>query len=562
MSLGRKILIIGGVATGPKTAARCRRLDPKAEVIVIERQDLLSYAGCGLPYYIEDVIKEWNMLIGGETPRDVAYFEKNKGFKVFINTEAKKINRTKKTVTVEDLNTGEFYELSYDNLVIATGAKPFIPRIDGIELKRVHRLYNPHHAKKIKIDVERGAQSVAIVGGGLIGMETCGAFVTRGCKVTIFEMMPNIVPNLLDKEIALLLEKHLVSKGVRFVKGSPVVKMLGDDDGNIIAVENANGTRVKVDLVVIAIGVSPNTELAEEADLNIGCTGAIAVNEYLQTSDPNIFAGGDCVENTHILTGEKVFAPLGSTANKHGRIIANNLNGIKTKFPGVSGTAVFKVLDFNCGITGITESKALELGFDVVSTLCPRYDYSNYIPGAKHTIIKLIADKASGQVLGCQIVGKGDGVKRIDVIVTAMKFRSNLKSISELDLGYAPVYSTAIDAIAHAANVLQNKIKGIAHGISPLEFKKKLDSEEDFVLLDVRDPHEYEKNGFVDPRVINIPLSNLKTHHYEIPQDKKIITYCLIGVRAYLAERTLRGLGYNEVEFLEGSLLSYPFPIH
>lgn len=558
--MSRNILIIGGVATGPKTAARLRRLDPESNITVIERQDLLSYAGCGMPYYIENVIEEWNDLLGGASIRDAAYFKVNRGFTVLDQTEAKKINRQAKTVTVEDLRTGEVKDMPYDKLVLCTGASPFIPMMEGTDLKGVHRLYNPHHAKAIKTEVDMGTKNVAVVGGGLISIESCGAFVARGCKVSVIEMMPTLVPNLLDPEMAYLLENYLEGKGVNLVKGSPVAKMIDDGTGKVKAVETADGRVIDADLVVVAIGVRPNTELAVEAGLEIGPTRAIAVNEYMQTSDPDIYAGGDCVESTHLLTGEKIYAPLGSTANKHGRIIADNIAGRDTTFQGVNGTAVFKILDWNCGTTGISERKAKELGYDVVTTLAPRSDYSEYIPGNKMTIIKLIADRESCKVLGCQVVGEGDGIKRIDVVATAMKFGSNLKSIADLDLGYAPAYSTAIDAVAHAANVLRNKVQGYLHSVSPLELKERLDGERDFVLLDVRRVPEYDAVCFLDSRCLHIPVVDLKERVSEIPKDKEIIIFCATSIRAYNAERTLRGLGFEDIKVLDGSLAAWPFP--
>jgi len=557
--MAKKILIIGGVATGPKTAARCRRLDPEADIMVVERQDLLSYAGCGMPFYIEGVIEDFNDLLGGETIRDAAYFKKHKGFKVLDMTEAKKINRTEKTVTVEDLRTGEANELPYDKLVLATGARPFVPRIEGTDLGGVHRLYNPHQAQAIKDALEADAKRVVIVGGGLIGLETCGAFAARGCKVTIMEMMDRLVPNLLDPEMALLLENYLRSKGVEVVKGSPVSRIIGEA-GEARAVETVDGRRVDADLVVVAIGVRPNVELARNAGLAIGPIGAIAVNEYLSTSDPDIYAGGDCVENTHTLTEEKVYAPMGSTANKHGRVIADNINGLETKFPGVAGTAVFKVLDWNVGVTGITEGKARQLGYDVVTALCPRHDYSNYIPGAKYTVIKLVADMKTCRLLGCQVAGEGDGVKRIDVAATAIKFGSNLKDVADLDLGYAPAYSTAIDALAHAANVLRNKIQGNAHGVTPLRLREMLDRDDDFVLLDVRAREEHIAQTFRDRRTVNVPVDELRERYSELPTDKMIVVFCATGVRAYIAERTLRGLGFSDVAFLDGCLKAWPYP--
>jgi len=347
---------------------------------------------------------------------------------------------------------------------------------------------------------------------------------------------------------------------VEVVKGSPVTRIHGDGRGRVTAVETGDGTRVEADLVIIAIGVRPNTGLAADAGLDIGPTGAIAVNEHMQTSDPDIYAGGDCVECTHTLTGEKVYAPLGSTANKHGRVIADNIHGIPTRFPGVNGTAVFKVLGYHCGATGLTERQARENGYDVVAAVCPRCDYSSYIPGAKLTVIKLVADRGSCRLLGCQVVGEGDGVKRIDVAATAMKFGSNLKGVADIDLGYAPAYSTAIDALAHAANVLRNKIQGIGHGVSSLELREKLDGDEDFVLLDVRRRDEYVAQTFKDGRTVNIPVEELRRRFTELPRDREIVTFCVIGVRAYDAERTLRGLGFGDVKFFEGSLEAWPFP--
>jgi NADPH-dependent 2,4-dienoyl-CoA reductase/sulfur reductase-like enzyme/rhodanese-related sulfurtransferase len=555
-----KVLIIGGVATGPKTAARLRRLEPNAEITVIERQDLISYSGCGLPYYIEDVIKDYEQLLGGNTIRDADYFKKQKGFTVLDQTEALRINRDEKTVTVKDLRRDKNYDLPYDKLVLATGASPFVPRMEGTELNGVYRLYNPHQARAIKNSIDLGCNRVAVVGGGLIGMETCGAFIARGCDTTIIEMMPTLVPNLLDEELALLLENYLKSHGVVIVKGSPAAKIVDDGKGNAAGVETADGRIVDAEMVILAIGVKPNTELALNAGLKIGPTRAISVNDYMQTSDPDIFAGGDCVECTHILTGEKVYAPLGSTANKHGRVIGDNIAGLDTKFPGILGTAVFKVLEWNCGTTGLTEKKARSLGYDIVTTLTPRHDYSNYIPGAHYTIIKLIADRESCKVLGCQVVGEGDGIKRIDVVATALMFNSDVKNIADLDLGYAPPYSTAIDAIAHSANVIRNKTQEIAHGVSPLELKAKLDNKEDFILLDIRAKEEYKNGSFKDPRVKNIPVDELRDRYNELPKEKEIITFCVVGVRAYIAERVLRGLGFDNVKFLDGCLTAFPFP--
>jgi len=557
--MSKRVVIIGGVATGPKTAARLRRLDEDVEITMIERGDLLSYAGCGMPFYIEDVIKEYGELLGGETIRDKAWFQNTKNIKVMDWTEALKINRETKTITVKNLKSGENTDLPYDKLVLATGASPFVPPMEGVNLEGVHRLYTPHHAQELKNAVNTGARNIAIVGGGLIGIESCGAFAARGCKVTILEMMPTLVPNLIDEEMALLLEKYLREKGVKTVKGSPVSRIIDDGTGKIAAVETKDGTRVEADLVVVAIGVRPNTQLAVDAGLEIGSTRAIAVNEYLQTSDPDIYAGGDCVECTNVVSGEKVYAPMGSTANKHGRIIADNIAGKHTEFTGVTGTAVFKVLDYNCGVTGLTEKKAKMLGYDLVTSLCPRRDISGYIPGNRWTVIKLVGDRKTGDLLGCQVVGEGDGIKRIDVAATVLKYGGSFKDIADLDLAYAPAYSTAIDALAHAANVLRNKSDGLLDSVTPQELKAKLDAgHNDFVLVDCRGANKFNQAHVGRPITINISIPKLRSGDHGLPRDKDIIFTCLTSVNAWNSICILKSQGYS-AKILDGSLLAWPY---
>jgi NADPH-dependent 2,4-dienoyl-CoA reductase/sulfur reductase-like enzyme/rhodanese-related sulfurtransferase len=559
--MGRKIVIIGGIATGPKAAARARRLDSEAEITIVERGGLFSYAGCGMPFYIEGVIEGLPSLLC--TPRGVirndAYFEIEKDIEAHCWTEATKINSDEKTITVRDVNSGEEHDKPYDKLVLAVGASPIVPRMEGSELEGVHRLYTPLDADAIRKELEAGKTRVAIIGGGLIGMEVCGAFVSRGCQVTVLEMMDRIVPGLLDEDVSLLLEQYLRDNGVDVRKGSRVVRILDDGSGRVAGVETEDGLRVEVDLVVMAIGVSPNVELAKAAGLEIGETGAIAVNEFLQTSDPDIYAGGDCVENTCMITGRKIYAPLGSTANKHGRVIGDNVTGGSTEFPGVTSTTVFKVLDYNIGTTGLSSREAEKLGYDVVASVAPRGEYAHYYPDSKSIIIKMIADRETSKLLGAQVIGPGEGVKRIDVAASVLRFGGGVKDVADLDLGYAPPFSTAIDPLAHAANIVRNKIEGLAHGISSTELRSKLESRGDFILLDVRTKGEVETEPFDDPRVVHIPVQDLRRRHDELPKDREIITFCRTSVRAYGAERILSGRGFNDVKFLDGSLKAWPF---
>lgn len=561
--MGKKILIIGGVAAGPKTAVRCRRLDEDADITIVERGDLLSYAGCGMPFYIEDVVKEYDVLLSTSlgVRRDVTYFENTKRVRALDRTEAIGINRQTKTVTVKDLRTGETRDLPYDKLVLATGASPLVPRMEGIDLEGVHRLYNPHHAKAIREALDAGAKKVAIVGGGLIGMEVCGAFVERNCEVTVFEMMPHLVPALLDEEMALLLQRYMEDQGVEIVTGSPVSRIIDDGTGRVAGVETSDGRKVEAELVIVAIGVRPNTQLATEAGLEIGPTRAIAVNEYLQTSDPDIYAGGDCVENTHLVTGEKVYVPMGSTANKHGRTIADNINGMETEFRGVTATAVFKFIGYNCGSTGITERKARELGYDVVTCLCPRRDFSHYIPGARFFFVKLVAERGTGKVLGCQVLGEGDGVKRIDVVASVLRYGGDVNALADMDLAYAPPYSEVMDAIVHAANVIRNKIDGLAHGVSPVEMREKLESDEEFLFVDCRPNDAFTAQTIRDRRTVNVPLDNMRSMLDQLPRDREIILFCNTSITAYVAERMLRNLGYEDVKFLDGSIRAWPYAL-
>lgn len=562
-SMGRRIVIIGGVATGPKAASRARRRDGSAEITVIERGGLVSYAGCGIPFYIKGVIDDVGELL--RTPigvvRDKRYFRDVKGVDVLAGTDAIGINRGDRTVTVKDLREGRVYDIPYDKLALAVGAEALVPRIGGVDLDGVHLLSNPRDAEAIRRELDEGARNVAIIGGGLIGMETCGALVPWGCRVTVFEMFDQLLPTLLDGDVALLLESYLRDRGVDVRTSSRVEELLDGGDGRVSGVATVDGGRFDAEMVIIAAGVRPNVALAREAGLKIGVTGAIAVDERLCTSDPDIYAGGDCVESTCLITGGKVYMPLGSTANKHGRVIGDNVTGGCTTFPGIVRTAVFKVLDYNIGRTGLSEREAREAGYEVVTSLAPREDRAHYYPTGQPFVIKLIADRETERLLGGQAIGRGEVVKRIDVLATALRFGASVKDVADLDLGYAPPYSTAIDAAAHAANMMRNKIDGLARGISAADLKAKLDRGENLVLLDVRTGGEAEERPFRDPRVKRIPLGELRRRLGELPRDREIVVYCRTSVRAYEAQRILCGAGFSDVKFLEGSLAAWPYPL-
>jgi len=559
--MSNRIVIIGGVATGPKAASRARRRDPNAEITIIEKGNLLSYAGCGMPYFIVGDVKNCDELMC--TPagvvRNSTFFQNVKDIKAYTKTLAQAIDREKKEVKVIDLLSNESRTIPYDKLVIATGSTHFRPPIEGSELNRIYTLGHPDEAIAIQQCANlEDVKSVAIFGGGLIGMEVTEAFVRLGLEVTVVEMIDRLLPKLLDAEISAYLAKYLRSQGIKLRLSEKAIKLEGDENNNVRKVIT-DKSEISADMIVTAIGVRPNVELAKNAGLKIGETGAIWVDEYLRTSDPDIYAGGDCVENTHLVTGKKVYVPLGSTANKHGRIIGDNVTGGSEKFNGVLGTTIFKILDYTVGCTGLTERYARELGYNVVTCIAPGSDVSHYYPESALILIKLVVNKDNGKILGAQMIGPGDIDKRLDVVATTMTYGGTVRELANTDLGYAPPYSSAIDMVAHAANIIRNKIDGIAKSITPMEVKAKMDAGEDFILLDVRTPAELIKDKIDDPRVKYIPLGALRSRANELPKDKEIIAFCAISLRGYEAQTILDGLGFTNVKFMDGGLAAWTY---
>lgn len=555
----KKILVIGGNATGLKAAVRIKRLDPAADVTIIEKAEFISYAACGLPYYVEDIVFDHQELI--KTPvgvvRDPGFFKAVKGVAVHHKTCAEEIDRKTKKVIARHTETGEVKEFFYDKLVLALGGVPVVPQIEGINLQNIFNLSKLEDGIAIKTLVSAGKiKKVVIVGAGLIGMEMAEAFHKRGAEVTIVEMLDEVLPTLLDRDMGLILGTYLKGKKIAVNTSERVIRFVGD---NAVRKVITDKNELTADLVLVAIGVRPQVDLAKKAGLALGETGAIQVNEFLQTSDSDIYAGGDCVENTHRITGKKVFVPMGSTANKHGRIIADHIAGKGLPFPGVLGTAIVKILGFNVARTGLSEKEARAQGYDVDIVICPGADRPHFYPGKANIIIKLIAEKREGRLLGAQIIGPGDVAKRIEVAVTVLSFGGSVKDIAQLDLAYAPPFSPAMDNIITAANVMQNKLQGIARSISPLKVKEKLDHGDDFVFLDVRSPLEYKVLRIEHPNVILMPLGKLREEAKTLARDKEIITFCQVSLRGYEAQRILEGQGFKNVKFMDGGLVGWPF---
>lgn len=553
---GKKIVIIGGVACGPKAAARARRRDPRAEITVIEQGPWLSYAGCGLPYYIGGTIP---LLDGLRTTqygavRDEAFFRAVKGIDARTGVTAESIDRKNKSVALRNIKSGDIEHIEYDALVIATGATPIRPPIEGLDHERVFSMHVPADAERLRALIDQDMiNQAAFIGGGRIALEVTEAFFSQAVDSIILEREGSILPSVLDPEMAASVEYTLRNQGVDIRTSQNILRIERGEKEPSCRVITESGS-IEVDAVIVSTGIRPNVKLAADAGLEIGTTGAIAVNERMQTSDPDIFAGGDCVECLDLVTKCHIYAPLGSTANRHGRVIGDSVTDGGSTFSGIVGTSAMKTMGVNIAATGITEIAARALGYEVTSCIVPWTDCAHFYPGGKAIMIKMVADASNGRLLGAQAVGPGDVTKRIDVLATALANRATIDDVADLDVGYAPPYSTALDGIAHAANLLRNKRDGLAKSITPMELRERMAIENDFILLDVREEAEVAKFGLEDSRVRSIPLSRLSASDGEISKDAKLICFCMLGMRSYEACRTLEGMGFGDVCFLEGGL--------
>ena len=549
-----KVVIIGGVAAGPKTASRINRLCDDAEVTVIEKGEFLSYAGCGLPYYISGVVKDSKELMSTPvgTVRDTAFFQNVKNARVLNHTEALKVDRSNKSVHIRTAN-GEVQQLPYDKLVLATGAEATIAPIPGVELNNIYSLKDIHDADRIK-DKLAGHQALnaVIVGGGLIGVEVAEAFREMGCRITMVEFLPQIL-GMMDPEMAQLVEKHFESKGVKVMTGTRVTEFQGDTCVKKVITDKGE---LPADIVIMAIGVRPATKLAVEAGLTLGVTRAIAVNEQMQSSDPDIYAVGDCAEKRNMITGKPAYVPLGSTANKEGRVAANAICGHTDSFPGILGSAICKVFDFTVARTGLSEKEALDNGYDVVTCLAPSPDKPHFMPDAKPLFLKLIADRTSRRLLGAQATGPGNAERRIDIAAMALTVGMTVDQLANADLSYAPPYSPAVDNIIAAANTLRNKMDGLMEGIMPAEVLKLLESGESITMLDVRSPAELDMMKIEGS--VNIPLGSLRKRLEELDRNRPIVTYCKVSLRGYEAALILKKAGFTNVKVMDGGILMWP----
>lgn len=557
-----KVVVIGGSAAGPKTASKIRRLDQNAEITIIQKGKYLSMASCGYPYYVGGVFDDKNKLISTPTgaPRDPGFFSKVKNINAIVNTEVTKIDREKKVVIAKNLETGKTDEVAYDKLVLTTGATPIRPPIPGIDLKGISTLQSMEDAEYLKkFAVEKKIKNVVIVGAGLIGIETCEAFELAGIDVTIVEMQKQVLP-FLDWDMAKLVQNHIEAKGAKVLTDTAVVEFIGDN-GKLSGVKLSDGKVIDTELAVLSIGVKPNSKLAADADIKVGDSGGISVNIFMQTTDDDVYAAGDCVEVTNLITREKMRFPMGDAANLQGRIAAQNVVlGNRAEYKGSIGTGVCKVFDMTAGSTGLSVHEAWRNGYSNIITAVHAAPDKPGFMGGKPIIIKLVANKTTGKLLGAQIVGAGDVSKRLAVAAMALHAQMHITDLVNLDLPYAPPFSPAIDNFITAAHVLENKWLERMNGISAVDVKKKVDSKADVFIIDMRGPDEFEQMRLGIGETL-IPLGKLRNSTDKLPSDKnkEIIVYCKISLRGYEAACYLSQIGYTNVKVMEGGIIAWPY---
>jgi NADPH-dependent 2,4-dienoyl-CoA reductase/sulfur reductase-like enzyme/rhodanese-related sulfurtransferase len=547
-------LIIGGMAAGPKTAARLRRLVPDAQITIVEQGEYISFGACGMPFYVGKLVPQLDSLYATSYGvfRDSDFFLTRKDVQVLTGTRAVAIDRANKRVLARNLKSQQQYELDYDYLVLTTGAKVVSPPIKGLDLPGVFFMHQPNDALQLRAYLQnRQAQHVTVIGAGVIGMEIADALAGRRLQVTVCEAGPQVLPKLLDIDMARLVARQMRQRKVDLRLSCQVQALHPDEEGGVSSVTTDSG-EFRTDAVVVATGVRPRVDLAKDAGLEIGRSGAIKVDAHMRTSDPSIFAAGDCAAQINSLSQQEVYVPLASTANKQGRVVADNIAGLNTEFDAVMGTTVLQAFDLNIGKTGLGEQEAVDLGLDVITGIVSGHDAPHYYPVHDTVTIKLMANRKTGQISGAQVCGIGDGIKRLDVLTTAMKFGASLKDIANLDLGYAPPYSEAIDVAIHAANMLENKRMGKVQGVSPSQLEQMKREGADICFLDIREPDEVKAAPLKEENVLVIPFGQLRDRYQEIPSDRLVAVFCGMGIRSYDAACFLHSKGLQKAAYIEG----------
>jgi NADPH-dependent 2,4-dienoyl-CoA reductase/sulfur reductase-like enzyme len=545
------IVIIGGVAGGASAAARLRRLDEQAQIIMLERGPYISFANCGLPYHIGGVIEPREELLLF-TPEDM---QARFNIDVRVFSEAVSINRSRQTITVRRTDTGETYQLPYDKVVIATGSSPLRPPIPGIDSPRIRQMWTVPDADAVKKLLQDGSITrTAVIGGGFIGLEMAENLRHLGLQVSLIEAMDQVMAPL-DREMALLLEKELKAKGVELTLNDAVDSF--QDTGDRVTIRLKSGRQLSAQLVILAIGVRPNGQIAKEAGLDTNPRGGIVVNSRMQTSDPNIYAVGDVVQVKDLVSGDDTMIPLAGPANKQGRIAADNIAGLDSQYRGSLGTSVARVFELTAATTGANEKalqrRGLTLHKDYHRVYVSQNDHAGYYPGATRMMLKLLFSADGQQIYGAQIVGQQGVDKRIDTLATAIRLGASVQALEELELAYAPPYSSAKDPVNMAGFMAGNLLAGHT-AFAPWD---ALEKEPNLQVLDVQETYEAEE--FAIPGAINIPLGELRQRYQELDRNKPTVVFCAVGVRAHTAEGMLRSLGFTDVRLYPGGAWFYDY---
>jgi NADPH-dependent 2,4-dienoyl-CoA reductase/sulfur reductase-like enzyme/rhodanese-related sulfurtransferase len=550
MEVHMRVVIIGAVAGGTSAAAKARRNLEDAEIVIYEKDSFISYSGCSMPYFIGGVIKDRDDL----SPRDPQFFKSKYNVDVKIGHEVLSIDSATKSIQVKELSTGRIFTDAYDKLILSTGAKAWVPPIEGADLPHVFTLRNLTNMDHIVAFVaEKNPTNVVIIGTGFIGLECCENFVHLGMTVTMIEKLPSVTPNM-DEDVGLLIQDHLTEKHVKVYTNAGTAAI------EPTQVRLEDGTVIPAELVIVSTGIKPEVALAKEAGVELGPTGAISVTPTMETSIPDIYACGDCAEHYHLITGKPVWRPLGSTANKTGRIAGDAATGGDLAFRGILGTGIFKVFDLSVAMTGLTERDAIAEGYDVEVCHNTKSNKPENM-GGQDMLIKAMADRSTGKMLGAQIVGK-DGVdKRIDVFATALTYGALAEDLFHLDLAYSPPFSNTKDPVMYTGMILDNAIRKGRKLILPKELDKIKESGQKVQIIDTRVPTQYMEDHLED--AISIPHEQVRSvlsNENELDKEALTVTYCNKGVTGNAVQNILLNKGFKNVANLSGGHKNYRNP--
>ena len=529
-----KIVIVGGVAGGATAAARLRRLNEKAEIIIIERSGYISYANCGLPYYIGgEITKKESLTL--QTPES---FFKRFRIDVRVKQEVIAIDAEQKSVQVNNLATGEVYEETYDKLILSPGAKVVKPNIDGTDLEKVFTLRTVEDTFAIDEFIkEKQPKSATVIGGGFIGLEMAENLIHKGLEVTVVQRSAHVMPTI-DGDMAAILHNYMRNHGIKLCLNSGVTRL--SEENGLMKTYIKDKEPVESDMIILAVGVVPESELAKKAGLELGIKGAIVTNAHMQTSNSDIYAVGDAVEVIHHVTGKKAVISLAGPANKQGRIAADHICGIASEFKGSQGSSIMKMFDMTVASTGLSKTAADREGYDSDYVVLTSASHASYYPGAESMHIKVVFEKENGRILGAQIVGFGGADKRIDVLATAIRANMDAYDLTELDLAYAPPYSSAKDPVNMAGFAICNILDG---NVKQVHWEDLEELSENVTVLDTRTDAEYAR-GHLEC-AMHIPLDSLRERMQELQKEKVLYVHCQSGLRSYLACRILMQYGYE-----------------